>query len=144
MNPDTISRYVESISRTKKGLKVLIADDIVVEQLMFLEMVKHYLPESNAKAVGQFGLESELNDSSHIYDLVVLEERLMIEMRDQRYVQRIRTKYPKAKIALFIDRKNLYQLQTVSRSAAIDLMLTKCLTVEAIAEKLCLSFPESE
>jgi len=43
---------------------------------------------------------------------------------------------------LFIDRENLHQLQTVSQLPVIDIILTKCSSVEAIAEKFCLTFQE--
>lgn len=144
MYPDTITRYVDAISKTKKELKVLIADDIAVEQLAFLETVQHYLPESTAQAMDQLALEKELDQDQNTYDLVILEERFVLEQADRWYAQRIREKYSDAKIALFIDRENLHQLQTVSQLSAIDMILTKCSTVEAIAEKLCLTFQETK
>jgi len=143
MFPETITRYVDAISRTKKGLRVLIADDIAVERLAFFETVQHYLPESTAKAMDHHELEEELNRDQHTYDLVILEERLLLDHADNGYAQRLRTKYPDAKLALFIDRENLHRLQTISQLSAIDILLTKCAAVEAIAEKLCLTFQEN-
>jgi len=142
MYPDTITRYVEAISHTRKGLKVLIADDWPIEQLAFIETVREYLPESTAEAVDQRGLDAVLNHSQQTYDLIVLEERLVLQQPDEWYAQQLRAKYPDAKIALFIDRENLHQLQTVSQLPVIDIILTKCSSVEAIAEKFCLTFQE--
>lgn len=142
MCPNTINRYIDAISRTRKGLKVLIVDDLEIEQLAFIETVQHYLPESTATAMDHHELEEELNRDENTYDLVILEEQLLLGHADRRYARKLRKKYPKAKLALFIDQQNLHQLQTVSQLSAIDILLTKSTTVEAIAEKLCLIFQE--
>ncbi len=144
MYSDTITRYVDAISRTRRGLKVLIVDDLAIEQLAFLETVQHYLPESTAKAMNHHELEEELNRDQNTYDLIILEERVLLDQADNWYAQRLRTRYPEAKLALFIDRENLHQLQTASQLSAIDMLLTKSSTVEAIAEKLWLAFQESK
>jgi len=144
MFSDAITRYVDAISHTRKGLRVLIIDDFVIEQLAFLEIVRHYLPESTANALDQHELEEELNQDQHTYDLIILEERLLLNEADKLYVKQLRRKHEEAKIALFIDRENSHQLQTMSQLSDIDILFTKCTTVEAIAEKLCLTFQESQ
>lgn len=139
---ETINRYLETISATRRGLRVLIADDFIVEQIAFLETVRHYLPESVADAVDSSGLEQLLDRTGSGYDLVILEDCFLLDP-EKFYIKRTRNRYPDAKIALFMDRENLYRLQTNPQLSDFDIILTKCSTVEAIAEKICLTFQET-
>ena len=143
MYSNAIIQYMNGISRTRRGLQVLIADDLIIEQIAFLETIRHYLPESTAQAVNRSELEDKLTAGNE-YDLVILEEYFLIDQPDRLYISRVRNKYPKAKIALFIDTQNLYRQQTTAQLSNIDIILTKCSTVEAIAEKLCLTFQERQ
>jgi len=144
MYSDTIARYIDAISKTKRGLRVLIADDLIVEQLAFLEIIRHYLPDSTAKAVDRSELEAQLNQEGNGYDLVILEEGFLLNKSGSVDIRQVRNNYPKAKIALFVDRENLHQLKTAVRFPDIDIIFTKCSTVEAIAEKLCMTFQEAK
>lgn len=143
MYPNSVGQYLNTISKTKRGLSVLIADDLPIERLFFLEIIKHYLPESVAQAVDRSGLEEQLKAVGD-YDLVILEAYFIIDQPDGRYIWRVRHKYPNARIALFTDRANLYRLRPTAALSKIDIILTKCATVEAIAEKLCLAFQQTQ
>ena len=139
-----LTEYVHSISKTRKGLRILIVDNLVIQQLAFLEITKHYLPESIAHAVDRVELEAQLKlNRESEYDLVILDEWFLFEEPNVYYISRVRRRFPRAKIALFIDRENLYRLHFTRQLNDIDTILAKCSTVEAIAEKLCLIFQES-
>ncbi len=118
-----------------KGPVVLIADEFMVEQLAFLEICQRYLPASSAHAVGLSELEGQLAGPI-AYDVVIIEARFVLEKSDQWYIQRIRERYPGAKIVLFLERERLHEPQIIAQLPAIDMFLTKCLTVETIAEAL--------
>ena len=137
-----LTEYVHSISRTRKGLRILIVDNLFIQQLAFLEMAKQYLPESKAQAVDRVELEEQLNGESE-YDLVIVDEWFLFQEPKVRYISRVRRKFPGATIALFIDRENLYRLHFTRQLKYLDMILAKCSTVEAIAEKICLTFQES-
>lgn len=137
-----LTEYVHSISRTRKGLRILIVDNLFIQQLAFLEMAKQYLPESKAQAVDRVELEVQLNGEGE-YDLVIVDEWFLFQEPKVRYISRVRRKFPGATIALFIDRENLYRLHFTRQLKYLDMILAKCSTVEAIAEKICLTFQES-
>jgi hypothetical protein len=143
MYPNAVGQYLNTISKTKRGLRVLIADDLPIERLIFLDIIKHYLPDSVAQAVDRSGLEDQLKAVSD-YDLVILEANFLICEPDGRCIRQVRHKYPNARTALFTDRENLYRLQSTVVLSKLDIILTKCATVEAIAEKLCLAFQQTQ
>src|SRR5690606_35872036 len=95
-----LTEYVHSISRTRKGLRILIVDNLFIQQLAFLEMAKQYLPESKAQAVDRVELEEQLNGESE-YDLVIVDEWFLFQEPKVRYISRVRRKFPGATIALF-------------------------------------------
>lgn len=144
MLPKTLTRYVDAISRTRKGLKVLIVDDFVIERQAFLEIVHHYLPESIANAMDRPKLKDELKRGQLVYDLIILEESLLLDKEDRRSVQKLRTTCSDATFALFANQKNLPELHRIPQISAIDILLTKSATVEGVAEKLCLAFQDTD
>ncbi|MFC3197434.1 hypothetical protein ACFOET_07400 [Parapedobacter deserti] len=141
----TVFEYAEAISKTKTGLRVLIANNVIIEQVFFLEIIRQYLPNWAVQAVDKSGLENKLNQADNeVYDLVVLEERILLDEPEKVYINHVRDKYPIAKIALFVNRERLSQLRSVIRISEIDIMLTKNSVVEAIAEKFSLAFQIGE
>src|SRR5690606_13885851 len=92
-----LTEYVHSISKTRKGLRILIVDNLAIQQLAFLETTRHYLPESVAQAVDRFELEGQLRGDSE-YDLVILDEWFLFEEPNERYINRTRHHFPHAKI----------------------------------------------
>lgn len=144
MLPKTIIRYIDSLAYPKKELKVLIVDDLATERQLLLEIAQHYLPESTATALNSHELTEELDRYQPAYDLVILEAGLILESADRPYIQQLRTKFPDAKIALFTDPRDLYKLQAIPQLSSIDILLTKCATAEALAEKLCLTFQDPD
>lgn len=140
--PKTITRYIDSLAYPKKGLKVLIVNDFATERQLLLEIARHYLPESATKTLNSHELTEELNRHEPAYDLVILEAGLVLNPVDRTCIQQLRTRLPDAKLALFADRRDLLKLQTIPQFSSIDILLTKSATVEALAEKLCLTFQE--
>ncbi|SFC08970.1 hypothetical protein SAMN05421747_10490 [Parapedobacter composti] len=142
MDPNSINQYLASISRTKRGLRVLIIDDIAPERSALLKTVNYYLPDVCASAISQSGIRTELIREGEVYDLIILEERYFLNQQYTPHLEALRKKYPGAKIAVFVDRANLPRLQPI-QLIDVDIALVKTAAAEIIAEKLCRAFQET-
>lgn len=138
-----ISNYIYSTSRTRKGLRVLIANDIAAERAIFFNMVRHYLTDSIVHIADQSQFMTQLEQQEY-YDLVVLSEAFTLEDPYAIYINAVRGKCSAVKIAIFMNRDNLYRLHTYKPLTQLHLILTTCSPMEAIAEKLCLMFQERD